>query len=103
MGGEIHINLNRRGGLMMDGYGFEHGFGLGHGFGILFWILIVVLLVAAVAFVLRGAGSGSAADKRPSREKSALEILEARYARGEIGHDEFEQRKRNLQDREGSP
>lgn len=84
---------------MMDGYGFEHGLGFGHGFGILFWILIVVLLVAVAAFVLRGVGRGSAADNRPSTEKTALEILEARYARGEIGHDEFEQRKRNLQNR----
>jgi putative membrane protein len=86
-------------GDMMDGYGFEHGFGFGHGFGILFWILMIVLLVVAVAFVLRGVVVGTAAGQPPPSEKSALEILEARYARGEIDHDEFERHKRDLQDR----
>jgi putative membrane protein len=31
------------------------------------------------------------------REKTPLEILQERYARGEIGRDEYEQRKRDLQ------
>ncbi|MFO8003525.1 SHOCT domain-containing protein [Thioalkalivibrio sp.] len=78
---------------MMDGYGF------GHGFGFLFWILILVLVVVVAAFILRGFGSGNTDDKTPTKERSALEILEARYARGEIEHEEFVRRKRDLQDR----
>ncbi|MFO7902680.1 MAG: SHOCT domain-containing protein [Pirellulaceae bacterium] len=82
--------------LMMDGYGF------GHGFGILFWILILVLVVVAAGFMFRGFGGGTRPDPSISRDRSALEILETRYARGEIEHDEFERRKRDLQDRNNS-
>ena len=81
---------------MMDGSGF------GHGFGILFWILILVLVVVAAGSMLRGLGGGTRSDAPSSRDKSALEILETRYARGEIEHDEFERRKRDLQDRNNS-
>ena len=81
---------------MMDGSGF------GHGFGILYWILILVLVVAAAGFILRGFGGGTRSDPSSSRDKSPLEILEGRYARGEIEHDEFARRKRDLQDRNTS-
>ncbi len=81
---------------MMDGFGF------GHGFGILYWILILVLVVAAAGFILRGFGGSTRSDPSSSRDKSPLEILETRYARGEIEHDEFERRKRDLQDRNTS-
>lgn len=58
----------------------------------------MVLVVVAAGFIIRGLG-GKTAGKSSSRDKSALEILEERYARGEIDHDEFERRKRDLQDR----
>ena len=88
---------------MMEGYGFGHGYGLGHGFGILFWILILVFVVVAAGFILRGFGVGTRSDTSPSKDKSPLEILETRYARGEIEHDEFKRRKRDLQDRNNGP
>jgi len=81
----------------MNGYGFEHGFG--HGFGLLFWILILGLVVVAVVLIIRGFEGGNTVDKTPARNQSALEVLEERYARGEIEHDEFVRRKRDLQDR----
>lgn len=73
----------------MMGNGF--GFGLS-GLGmILFWAAIIALVVWLVrSFV----GRGSAAD--PSERKSAREILEERYARGEIDRDELELRRRDL-------
>ena len=89
--------------FMMEGYGFGHGYGLGHGFGILFWILILVFVVVAAGFILRGFGVGTRSDTSPSKDKSPLEILETRYARGEIEHDEFKRRKRDLQDRNNGP
>ncbi|NOY57187.1 MAG: hypothetical protein GXP34_14555 [Actinobacteria bacterium] len=55
---------------------------------LLFWVGIVVLIVWAV----RSGSSGSG-----TRPKSrALEILEERYARGEIDHDEFVARRDEL-------
>lgn len=74
---------------MMNGYGFGMGgwFGMG-----LWWIVIVVLIVAAGAFAFRRAG-----DNRPSMPtESARDVLDKRYARGEIGRDEYEQKKREL-------
>jgi putative membrane protein len=65
------------------------------GFGMigmaLFWIAVIVLVVVAV----RGIGQKNGAPCEP-RGKKALEILEERYARGEIDKAEFEERKRTL-------
>lgn len=74
---------------MMDsttGYG---GWGMGFGwvFMLLFWAL-VFLGIAALAKWLWGSGGRTA--------KTALRTLEERYARGEIGREEFEQKKRDL-------
>lgn len=69
----------------MDHYGWGSGMGVGM---LLLWGLIIVALVV----VLRGAlGSG-----KQESEKSALDILKERYARGEIKQEEFEQKKRDL-------
>ena len=80
-----------------------HDYGFGHGFGIRLWILVLVLVVVAAGFILRGFGGGNIAGKSSARDKSALEILEERYARGEIDQDDFERRKRDLQDRDTAP
>lgn len=64
------------------------------GFGFL-WI--VVLVVVAVVFVkmLFPTGSGAAASHDASKDR-AFEIAACRYARGEIGKEEFEDLKREL-------
>lgn len=60
------------------------------GFGmLLFW----GLLIAAIVLLVK---RSSAADDE-GREKSAIETLKARYARGEIDREEFEQKKRDLE------
>jgi len=72
------------------------GWGMGWGlFGmlhmLLWWILIILGIVVLVKWLFGGtAGSAQGKDNR------ALEILKERYARGEIGRDEFEQKKRDL-------
>ena len=82
----------------MGNWGLDHmgGAGWGMGFGggffmILFWIVIIVAVVMLVKWL---AGGSSRFDL--PREKSALDILKERYARGEIGKEEFEQKKRDL-------
>ena len=69
---------------------FEHGYGMGFGGGfmLLFWILIIIVVILLVRSV-----AGHFPAERPRR---ALEILEERYARGEIEQEEFEQKRRDL-------
>ena len=61
---------------------------LGGGFMWFFWILILAVLVWLVISATRDRGNA------PEADRSALEILRERYARGEIDRDEFEQKKR---------
>ena len=67
-----------------------HGFGGGVMW--IFWILLVVVILLAVK---TAAGSGkNSADK----QKPALDILQERYAKGEIEREEFEQKRKDLSD-----
>lgn len=71
--------------------------GMGYGYGgifmILWWILIIVGIVAVVKWLTTSA-SGRAG--RQVADKSALDILKERYARGEIEQEEFQRKKREL-------
>jgi len=82
-----------------SGSGMMYGAGWGGGiFGWLIMFLVLVLVVAVVFGVLRWAfGSGHRAPP-PSHAagKSALDILEERFARGEIDQAEFEEKRRLL-------
>jgi putative membrane protein len=55
---------------------------------VLFWALIVAGIVLGLRWLSR---LGT-----PQRSDAALEILRQRYARGEIGREEFEAKKRDL-------
>ena len=81
---------------MMGGYGMMGDWGGGFGFGwifmILWWVLIIVGIVALVRW-LAAPSAGTTA----SREPAPLDILKARYARGEIDAEEFEQRRRDIE------
>lgn len=85
---------------MYDGYGRMHDWGWfgGHGFmglGFIFWLAIFGFLIWAVVYFVRAAG-GDPGGRTPN--KSALEILEDRYARGEIDTQEYEDRRKHLSD-----
>jgi putative membrane protein len=60
----------------------------------LFWVLVLVVAVVVVLAVARGRGRSG---PREDSHKTARTILEERYARGEIGKEEFEEKKRDLQ------
>jgi putative membrane protein len=81
-------------------YGWGWGWGWGHMiFGslmmVLFWGGIIVAIVLAVRWI--GSGSSHGATPPVPRNK-ALDILQERFARGEIDKEEFEERKRLLSD-----
>jgi putative membrane protein len=64
-------------------------------FGLIMMLLVIAAIVAVVVLVVRmlaGAGSGIA---KPSG-KTPTDILEERFARGEIDAEEFEERRRVL-------
>lgn len=62
-------------------------------FGSIFMLVPLVLLIAAVVFVMRWGGSG-----RPvgPPQPTPLDILKERFARGEIDKTEYEDRRRVL-------
>lgn len=65
-------------------------------FGWIFWLIIIAVIVWAVVTISRNVQrSGQTQD--PSRTESALDILNKRYARGEISRAEFEQMKKDIQ------
>ncbi len=74
-----------------DGFGFGGG-AMGIGM-LLFWGLII----AAIVVLARGFGGKSGGSEPRLREKTPLDILGERYARGEIGKTEFENGRRDLQ------
>lgn len=61
-------------------------------FSALFWIVVI----AAAVLGVRWLASAGRVESGPPRE-TALDILKTRYAKGEIGREEFEQKKRDLQ------
>jgi putative membrane protein len=64
--------------------------GYGGGMMWVFWIPIIAALVWFVTLATRRSGS------KPGNEKTALEILKERYAKGEIEREEFEQKQNDL-------
>jgi putative membrane protein len=77
----------------MMGWGDEYGWmGFGWIFMLVFWGVIIVGVIALARWLLQGTGRRDAPAKKP------LEILQERYARGEIERDEYEQKRRDLQD-----
>ena len=83
----------------MWGYGpsWMMGYGGGWGFmGGIFWIVILVAGIAAVVSLMRGRSRGDGYPPYEERPPSALNILEQRYAKGEIQRDEYLQKKQDL-------
>lgn len=78
----------------MDGYGWTWGWGMGMIHMVLWWVLIVLGIIVLVRLLSRDSRSSSP-PPTPGVE-TALEILMKRYARGEIGKEEFEEKKRDL-------
>ena len=72
-----------------------HGFG-GMGFGMGWWWIIGLILVAFIIWaIVRSPGQSNNLNNTVN-QKSAHDILNERYARGEIDKEEYERKKRNL-------
>ena len=78
---------------MMWGWGWGWS---GMLFGPLLMILLLVAVIAAVAFFLRSLGGprSGTAPHYPAPGRTALDILNERFARGEIDRAEYEEKRR---------
>jgi len=81
--------LNQGNNSMMN-FGFTPFGGFGWIFMILWWVLIIAGIFALIKWLT------SQSRNINNREKSALEILQGRYAKGEIDKKEFEDKKKDL-------
>ena len=70
-------------------------------FGPLIMILVLAVVIAAAVLLVRGVGGpwpGTAPSHHAPPDRTPLDILKERFARGEIDQDEFEKRRRVLGD-----
>ncbi|MFH0806125.1 MAG: SHOCT domain-containing protein [Candidatus Brennerbacteria bacterium] len=72
------------------GYGWDGGW-LGWVGMAIWWVLIVFLVVSAIRWF------SDRADSAAPRGKSALEILEERYVKGEIEKKEYQEKRKALE------
>lgn len=89
----------------LDCYGWgPHMMGWGGGWlgmilGPLFMILVLALVIAAAVLLVRWLGGpwhSAAPHQPPTPVRTPLDILKERFARGEIDREEFEERRRTL-------
>jgi len=72
------------------------------GWGIVGWIVPIMMaifwaaIIIAVIVLIRWAVKSGTIGKGIPKEESALEILQKRYARGEISREEFESMKKDI-------
>jgi len=77
---------------MMNGWGYGYGYGVAH---MIFWVVILVAVVAVIVWLVRSTGTG-VHQLSPPRRSAGLDVLEERYARGEINRDEYLQKKKDI-------
>ena len=81
-------------GNSMMGFGYGYGAGwLGIILMMLFWILVVVAIVAFIGWLVRRA---NVAPHNNNNRNQAIDILKERYAKGEINKEEFKAKKKDL-------
>ncbi|MCK5504934.1 MAG: SHOCT domain-containing protein [Thermodesulfovibrionia bacterium] len=69
---------------------WDYGWGMGSGW--LFMVLFWVLAIAGVFFLIKLIGGS----KKEAKTETAIDILKKRYASGEIGREEFEEKKKDI-------
>ncbi len=79
----------------MMGYGPMYGYHFGMGWmflGMVFWIFIIACVVLLVLWIIGKSSRG----KGDQGEDSALDILNKRYARGEITKEQYDEMKKDI-------
>ena len=84
------------GGGMMNGFGFGGTSLFGGLIGLIFNLAIIVGIVILIVWAVKRFTSGTTNWNQPSGNQSPREILQARYARGEITRDQYQQMLQDL-------
>jgi putative membrane protein len=79
------------GGCMMYGYGYHHDWMFG-GLGMVLMLLLLVALLVLIVAALKYLFSAG----RPRQGRTALDILDQAYARGDLQHEEYLKKRENL-------
>ncbi|MFO7873741.1 MAG: SHOCT domain-containing protein [Bacteroidales bacterium] len=66
----------------------------GHGWGMGWWIIGLIVCIVIIWLVVKLLSQNTGSTQSP--EKSPLDILKERYAKGEIDKQEYEERKKDL-------
>lgn len=85
---------------MMGNWSEFGGWGMGFGFlfMVLFWAFVILGIVALFRWLMWESQDRRMQDGRSlPRDKTPLEIVQERYARGEIDREEYEQKRRDLE------
>lgn len=77
---------------MMGGWGYG-GFGA---FGMIIWVVILIAVIAGVVWLVRTVAAPGGTRGASTRRSPALDVLEERYARGEINREEYLQKKGDI-------
>ena len=75
-----------------------HGFGFGIG-GLLLMVLFWIILIAGAVWLIKMIFSGTPTrpGEDPGKNENAIDILNKRYARGELDREDYERMKADLQ------
>lgn len=76
---------------MMGGWGYGE-YGAIH---MIIWVVILIAIIAGIVWLVRSMAVPGI-DRLPPRRSSGLDVLEERYARGEINRDEYLQKKKDI-------
>lgn len=78
-----------------DGWMQGGGYWLGMGLHGVFWLLLIAAIVVGIVWMVR-AGSRPSENAPRAGGSSARQILDERYARGEIDREEYQARRKDL-------
>ena len=73
----------------------EHGWGMGLGMS-WWWIIGIIAIIIIVWLIVKAINQNKNATPPSFNNKTPLDILKERYARGEINKQEFDERKKDL-------
>lgn len=77
---------------------WNNGWGMMMGGGWFVWFLLLILIGLIVWMFLRSASvRGTPSGSSPPKQETPLEILQKRYAQGEISRQEYEQMRGDLE------